>query len=146
MIESKIQENWPVEKPDVVPGEDEKVLKMRVIFRNEEIARKMLKKFPANLEIADRGDRFEVTNQFVTKWHTLKEVLDDYGISDKEVIAFGDGSNDIEMIKNVGAGVAMENAIPSVKKVAKYMTSSHEEDGIYKFLYHLSVNRKVVSD
>lgn len=45
-------------------------------------------------------------------------------------MAFGDAENDIEMIKEAGIGVAMGNAMDSVKKVADVVTSSNDENGI----------------
>ncbi|WP_162230922.1 HAD hydrolase family protein [Lacticaseibacillus camelliae] len=42
--------------------------------------------------------------------------------------------NDIEMLKNVGYGVAMANAIPEVKAVARLTTASNEEDGVAKMI------------
>jgi len=52
------------------------------------------------------------------------------GIDMKNVFAFGDGLNDLEMIENVGTGIAMGNAVEPLKKLANYVTSSVEEDGI----------------
>ena len=42
--------------------------------------------------------------------------------------------NDIEMLKNVGYGVAMANAIPEVKAVARLTTASNEEEGVAKMI------------
>ena len=47
-----------------------------------------------------------------------------------DVVAFGDGFNDIGMLCNCGTGVAMDNASESVKKCAKYTCGSNNEDGI----------------
>jgi hydroxymethylpyrimidine pyrophosphatase-like HAD family hydrolase len=57
------------------------------------------------------------------------------------VIAFGDGPNDLDLIKNAGVGVAMDNALPVLKEVSKYSTLSNEENGIYHFLtnYHSKI-------
>ena len=51
-------------------------------------------------------------------------------------MAFGDGGNDIPMLKHVATGIAMGNAEPHVKAVADYVTSSVEEDGISQALKH----------
>ena len=45
-------------------------------------------------------------------------------------MACGDGSNDYEMVANAGIGIAMGNAVDSVKLAAAFVTSSHDEDGI----------------
>ena len=47
-------------------------------------------------------------------------------------MACGDGSNDIEMVKEAGLGVAMSNAIDEVKAAADYVTCSNDEDGAAK--------------
>jgi len=49
-------------------------------------------------------------------------------------MAFGDGENDIEMIKEAGIGIAMENAVDHVKEVAKHITLSNKENGVAFFL------------
>lgn len=44
-------------------------------------------------------------------------------------MACGDGSNDLEMVKQAGIGVAMSNAVDEVKEAADYVTLSNDEDG-----------------
>lgn len=56
-----------------------------------------------------------------------------------DTMAFGDGDNDIKMLKTVRIGVAMGNAIDSVKVVADYITDRIDEDGIYNALVHFGV-------
>lgn len=56
------------------------------------------------------------------------------GYSMDNVMAFGDGLNDLEMLSEVAIGVAMGNSHPQLKALAKYITEHIEEDGIYKFL------------
>ena len=48
----------------------------------------------------------------------------------KNVIACGDGFNDLSMIEFAGLGVAMANAQQVVKNAADYITLSNEEDGV----------------
>ena len=45
-------------------------------------------------------------------------------------MAFGDGENDIPMIKAAGIGVAMENALDTVKEAADTITLNNDEDGV----------------
>lgn len=47
-----------------------------------------------------------------------------------DVIAFGDNYNDIDLIQSVGWGVAVANARPEVKSVAKEITLGNKEDGV----------------
>ena len=53
----------------------------------------------------------------------------------REVVAFGDGDNDLSMIKDAGLGVAMKNAMKDVKNVADMMTEEEaNDDGVAKFI------------
>lgn len=61
----------------------------------------------------------------------LGKVLD---IPLSEMTAFGDGGNDLEMIKEVGDGVAMSNANPVLFKVADHTTTSNNEQGVLTYI------------
>lgn len=52
------------------------------------------------------------------------------GIAREDAVAFGDGHNDLEMIEFVGTGIAMGNALPSIKAAAACVTGEPDEDGI----------------
>ena len=69
----------------------------------------------------------------------IARYLKDCGIGLEETMAFGDGDNDVDMLKMVGTGVAMGNAEPIVKENADYVTDSVDEDGIMKALQALGV-------
>ena len=56
-----------------------------------------------------------------------------------ETMAFGDGGNDISIIKEAGIGVAMGNAGEEVKEIADYVTSSVDDDGVKNALLHFGV-------
>lgn len=60
----------------------------------------------------------------------IQHVLDYYGYSVDECMAFGDGENDISMLKYVGIGVAMGNAHDEVKAAADHITTTADNDGI----------------
>ena len=80
---------------------------------------------PMNLEINAAG---------VNKGKAMIELGKLLGIPREEIMAFGDGNNDLKMLKEVGMGVAMENAIPSVKEAADYVALSNDEEGVAKFI------------
>ncbi|SUB14179.1 Phosphatase YidA [Pantoea agglomerans] len=52
------------------------------------------------------------------------------GLKQEEVMAIGDQENDLAMIEYAGTGVAMGNAIDSVKKIAQFITKTNMEDGV----------------
>lgn len=60
----------------------------------------------------------------------LKRLVKRWGISPEQCAAFGDGGNDIEILNYCGHSYAMENASQDVKKAAKYVCPSNEEDGV----------------
>ena len=61
------------------------------------------------------------------------------GIDMKDVMAFGDGLNDIEMMQTVGFGVGMGNGRPELKAVVDYICPTVEEDGVFNGLKALGV-------
>ncbi|WP_099290586.1 Cof-type HAD-IIB family hydrolase [Butyricimonas sp. Marseille-P3923] len=69
----------------------------------------------------------------------IDKMLEHFGIALDETMAFGDGGNDISMLQHAGIGVAMGNAGDEVKKIADYVTSSVDEDGVINALRHFGV-------
>jgi Cof subfamily protein (haloacid dehalogenase superfamily) len=61
----------------------------------------------------------------------LKRLLDHLGLTPEDAAAFGDGSNDFEMLETAGVGIAMGNAVDELKKKANHVTKSLAEDGIH---------------
>lgn len=62
-----------------------------------------------------------------------------FGIDITRTMAFGDGGNDITMLKHVAIGVAMGNANLEVKEIADYITTDVDNDGIWNALKHFKV-------
>ena len=102
------------------------------------------------------GDRtiYNIPGLKVTEWYSgaqdiipenaskakgMQVLLEHYGISRDEIIAFGDGDNDVEMLAFAGIGVAMGNGTAAVKKAADYITDDIDEGGIYNALVHFGV-------
>lgn len=77
------------------------------------------------------GEMFiDIIHPHATKGYSLQYLLDSYGIDFKDVIAFGNYFNDLEMIQLAGLGVAMDNSPEQVKELADRVTSSNNEDGV----------------
>jgi hypothetical protein len=76
-----------------------------------------------------------------TKGTAVEALCQHLGISLSEVVAFGDGENDAEMLEAVGKGVAMKNARPKAKACANEVTEfTNDEDGVathLEKLFHL---------
>lgn len=60
----------------------------------------------------------------------IQTVLETSGYHRNDIMAFGDGSHDIDLLQYAGIGIAMENGDDDVKEVADFITLSNEEDGI----------------
>ncbi|RLQ95914.1 Cof-type HAD-IIB family hydrolase [Falsibacillus albus] len=74
-----------------------------------------------------------------SKAEGIKQMISRVGLEFKDVYAFGDGFNDVEMLESVGTGVAMGNAHPSVKEFADHVTEDVAQEGIYKGLKKLEL-------
>ncbi len=70
----------------------------------------------------------------IDKANALRHLFNEINIPIKEVIAFGDGHNDISMIALAGLGVAMANADPTVKASADFVTDTNNNDGVAKVI------------
>lgn len=79
----------------------------------------------------------EFSPKGITKWKTLKALMENENISKNEVMVFGDGENDVEMFKNVSYSFAMENAEDFIKKQAFAVTKSNVNDGVAEILEKL---------
>lgn len=72
----------------------------------------------------------ELVPKGIDKAQSLAVLLEKTGIRREEVIACGDGFNDLSMIKFAGLGVAMQNAQPIVREAADFITLSNDEEGV----------------
>lgn len=87
------------------------------------------------MQDSDSPNKWLVLNpKDVNKANTLKELGRIENISLDEMIFFGDGLNDLEVMDSVGLSVAMGNALDEIKEKAKAITKTNNEDGIVDFL------------
>ena len=70
----------------------------------------------------------------VSKAVAMEKLGEYYEISKEEMIAIGDQTNDLSMIEYAGLGVAMGNAVDSVKNAADYITDSNINNGVRKVI------------
>lgn len=75
-------------------------------------------------------DLLEFLHPDVSKASALQTIAHDLNIQPEEIVAFGDGHNDIGMLQFAGLGVAMGNAHAEVKQEADHVTYSNAEDGV----------------
>ena len=88
------------------------------------------KLYPELMITESNPDDVEINGPEATKGNGLKLLADIMGIDMDEVLSFGDGGNDLSMMKASGFSVAPSNAPEFVKNEADYVTLSNEEDGV----------------
>lgn len=76
----------------------------------------------------------EVMPKGVTKWVGLRYFCEKWNVSADEVMAFGDADNDLDILTNVGYSVAMGNAAPEIKAIARFTAKHHDQDGVAAFI------------
>lgn len=119
--------------------------KVHAVFINEEERLQALDELMeiADLEVTNAlGNNLEVNAPGVNKGKGLIRLGKMLGISKEEIMAFGDGTNDLKMITEVGFGVAMENGFEEVKAAADYVTCSNDEDGVAKAIEKFVLNNQ----
>ena len=82
---------------------------------------------------------YDILSKEGGKMTGIESILKYYGIKREEIMAFGDGENDIEMLQYAKIGIAMGNADDNVKKAADYITDHIDKDGIYKALQYYKI-------
>ena len=129
-VHSAEEINRPINKIQLMQDED----KIREIY--DFLIRKYGDRFeifrtcPRQLEILPKG---------YSKGKTLKRLMEMKGWNKDEVVAFGDGENDVSMFEVVDDSFAMANARDFVKAKARYETASNADNGIVQGLERLGV-------
>ncbi|MGI6012360.1 MAG: Cof-type HAD-IIB family hydrolase [Ruminococcus sp.] len=102
--------------------------------QEKEMLKARIAAIPGLYPISVVAQNIEVVYQKKSKKDGLAFLSDYLGITRENVLAIGDSSNDIEMLEWAGCSVAMENASDQVKKTAKYVTDTNDNDGVAKAL------------
>jgi HAD-superfamily hydrolase, subfamily IIB len=115
-------------------------------FNGGQYAKQMMEKYADRLEILPNSvtqrlslDEGEIMIRGITKATGIEQIIQFAGYKREDVIAFGDGYNDLEMIAYAGTGIAMGNAIDELKKVADLVTDTNRNDGVVKMLQQLKL-------
>ena len=83
---------------------------------------------------------YEILPKGNNKGTGLKKLAKKLGIKQEEIMAIGDGNNDIEMFEYANYSVAMENGTKPARKAAKYQTDSNENNGVAKAIRKYALN------
>jgi Cof subfamily protein (haloacid dehalogenase superfamily) len=81
-----------------------------------------------------QADLFEFVDRRVSKALAIERYVKKHGYGIEQVMAFGDTSNDIAMLREVGVGVWMANGTEDARIVSKDFAFSNEEDGVARYL------------
>ena len=90
----------------------------------------------------DNKNIIEVFKSDTNKATAIEKLAKYFNIEQQDIIAFGDGDNDIEMLTYAGTGVAMDNAIDKLKAVANTTTKSNKESGVAHYIHEYILTPK----
>ncbi|MEC9490806.1 MAG: Cof-type HAD-IIB family hydrolase [Halanaerobiales bacterium] len=91
--------------------------------------------FENEIELSSSYPSFiEITKKNMSKAVPIKKLAADFDIKPEEIMIFGDGLNDLTMIKWAGKGIAMQNAHPELQEQADEMAPNHDDLGIARYL------------
>ena len=117
---------------------DEKVYQC-IAFVNQEEEKELLEKMPHCTSARWYPTFCDISPEGGSKSRGIDCFLAHYGISPEETMGFGDGGNDLPLIRRSAIGVAMGNAEPGLKECADYITDDVDHDGIVSALVHFGL-------
>ena len=100
-------------------------------MRIRALQKQLREHFPQLTALRSKSTYLEILPPESTKGSAAQMLLDHYGLSPKQAVAFGDSDVDVDMLQYCGLGVAMGNAPRQVKEAADYVTASNDEEGVY---------------
>ena len=113
-------------------GQD--IQKTQFFTRDMELRARLLEEVPQRfadiVATSSSPQNVEINNARANKGEALLALAAQLGVPREKVLAFGDGLNDVTMIKAAGVGIAMANAEEIVKEAADWVTASCDEDGV----------------
>jgi Cof subfamily protein (haloacid dehalogenase superfamily) len=121
----------------------EKVLEQRVLqmtpFFPEKYEAELMARIPTCTSGRWHPEFTDITAKQADKGQGLLAIAKQAGLDPAFTMAFGDGGNDLSMIRTAGIGVAMGNALDSLKQEADYITTSVDDNGIRHALQHFNL-------
>lgn len=133
-----------VDVPPPVVRDPEEIIKEDVyqicVYAGEEKLAELIREVLPDCESSRWIPIFaDINKKGLNKSLGIDKMLEYHGIPLENTLAFGDGGNDLPMLKHVAVGVAMGNASEHVKAAADYVTTSVDEGGIVHALRYLGV-------
>ena len=144
--ESVIVESAPLVTPNLL-GENEKPSKIMLITGEDEQTKpltniaNLIK--PLSTTAFSKPNYLEIIPIGMNKANALATVAQSLGVELSQSAAIGDGLNDLELLREVGLGIAMGNASGTVKSAAKWVTGTNDEEGVAQAVARLISERLV---
>lgn len=110
------------------------VQKVQFFTNDLELRAKLLQELPQRFEglavSSSVSNNLEINQAHATKGEALAALARHLSLPEDATLSFGDGLNDISMLRSAGVGVAMANAAPECKEAADWVTLSNDENGV----------------
>lgn len=110
-----------VQKVQVYPGSGE---------RRTALLRTLSNRFPHLIATSSIAENVEINAKDANKGRALLALAAHLGLNPEQTMSFGDGLNDLTMLRDAGVGVAMANGVAEAKAAAALVTVSNDEDGV----------------
>ena len=105
-------------------------------YVGEELERTIMAELPECVGTRWIDIFMDINMRGIDKSVGARKVMEFYGLTMAEAMAFGDGGNDIPIVRDAAVGVAMGNACNDLKAAADYVTSDVDHDGVALALEH----------
>lgn len=139
-IVRKIQSRFstPIPRVDIYRGED--IYMASAFFNNEEERKAIYDCFEEYAYITTWSEgAVDIVSKTVSKAKGIEQMNELFNIDTKETMAFGDGINDVDMLKHCNIGVGVGNGCEELKQSADYITDDIDNNGIYNALKHFNI-------
>ncbi|MGI6607636.1 MAG: Cof-type HAD-IIB family hydrolase [Erysipelotrichaceae bacterium] len=129
-------------EPDI-----ENTYKITAVFDEEDKCRKFesMMKGISDCRKQENINAYDVVPKGINKGKAAEKIIEYLSFSKEDTYAFGDGINDIDMLKSVGRGIAVKNGNTALKEIADEICDDAINDGVYKWLVdnHLILPNKL---
>lgn len=130
---SGIDEKWRTSKEFTEPVRAS-VYKIAAIINSYEEAGALAEKYGCRIYSYRDENLYGFTSGTSGKYQAVLKLGEMLQMDMEEILAFGDDENDYDILKNVGKGVAVANAIPMIHNIADDITLSNDADGVAKYI------------
>lgn len=129
--------NIDINKP-ISALQGQPILQLTPFFRLD-AEKKVMPRMPHCISARWNPQFTDITRSGADKGNALRMLAAHEGLDISECMAFGDGGNDISILRAAGIGVAMGNAADGVKASADYVTTHIDDDGIANAFRHFEL-------